>query len=88
MIKKKMSNITNGTVYDWYISGGKGLSVKEAYKKFELADYQQSETRLYSKLKALEKKINELKSKKSKTAAATLDEYLSKVFNTVSEIKR
>ena len=37
------TNITNGEVYDWYISVGRGLSVKETFKvfkeKFELPGY-------------------------------------------------
>ena len=62
------TNITNGEVYDWYISVGRGLSVKETFKvfkeKFELPGYQQSDTRPFSKLQTLEKKIKALNVKK------------------------
>ena len=62
-------NITNGEVYAWYISVGKGLSVKETCKtfkeNFELPGYQQqSDTRLFSKLQTLDKKVKSLKCKK------------------------
>ena len=62
------TNITNGEVYDWYILVGKGLSVNETFKvfkeKFELPGYQQSDTRLFSKLQTLEKNIKSIKRKK------------------------
>ena len=62
-------NTTNGEIYAWYISVGKGLSVKEICKtfkeKFELPGYQQqSDTRLCSKLQTLDKKVKSLKHKK------------------------
>ena len=81
-------NITNGEVYAWYISVCKGLSVKETCKtfkeKFELPGYQQqSDTRLFSKLQTLDKKVKSLKRKKNETGACA--QHLLKEFVIVSE---